>query len=172
MTSDRRHAYVDTSLGDLLVVAQGQSLAGLYFTEHRYPPAEADLGRRVDPAADPFIAGVAAQLGEYLAGDRREFTVATETSGDAFSERVWALLREIPYGATTSYGALAETLGNKLLAQRVGQAVGHNPISIIVPCHRVVGADGSLTGFAGGLARKRALLDLEEPESARAQRLF
>ena len=94
------------------------------------------------------------------------------TAGDEFSERVWALLKEIPYGETTTYGALAAALGNPRLAQRVGQCVGHNPISVIIPCHRVVGADGSLTGYAGGLDRKRRLLDLEEPPEVAAARLF
>lgn len=83
-----------------------------------------------------------------------------------------ARLREIPYGTTTTYGTIAVQLGNRALAQRVGRAVGHNPLSIVVPCHRVVGADGSLTGFAGGLDRKRALLALEEPAEVRAARLF
>lgn len=96
----------------------------------------------------------------------------TRTGGDEFFEQVWALLCEIPYGQTTTYGALAERLGDRRLAQRVGQAVGRNPISILIPCHRVLGADGSLTGYAGGLDRKRFLLELEEPVEASASRLF
>ena len=87
------------------------------------------------------------------------------------SERVWTRLCEIPYGQTTTYGAIATELGNRNLAQRVGQAVGHNPISIVIPCHRVVGADGGLTGYAGGLDRKRRL-DLESPAPDEAGRLF
>ena len=89
------------------------------------------------------------------------------TRGDDFSERVWKLLREIPYGQTTTYGALAERLGDKSLAQRVGDAVGHNPLCVFIPCHRVVGANGALTGYAGGLKRKQFLLELEEPVGAR-----
>jgi methylated-DNA-[protein]-cysteine S-methyltransferase len=92
--------------------------------------------------------------------------------GDDFQQRVWAILREIPYGTTTTYGAIAGRLGDKALAQRVGQAVGRNPLSIVVPCHRVVGSNGWLTGYAGGLERKRRLLDLEQPMDARAGRLF
>ncbi len=95
------------------------------------------------PASDePVFTQAATELDDYLAGERRSFTVPVATAGDAFQEQVWARLREIPYGETTTYGTLAVELGNPALAQRVGQAVGHNPLSIIVPCHRVVGADG------------------------------
>lgn len=168
----RRHAYASTSLGALMLVADGPDLVGLYFPKHWYPPDPADTGDEVDGLADPVIGPAAAQVREYLAGTRQVFEVPVATDGDAFSERVWALLRQIPYGETTTYGALADRLGNPRLAQRVGQAVGHNPVSIVIPCHRVVGADGGLTGFAGGLERKRALLDLEEPPERRAARLF
>lgn len=172
MTATARHTTVSTTLGELLLVAEGDALAGIYFPQHPYPPKTEDLGERVDEASDPFFADVARQLREYLVGEREAFEIPLATSGDAFSEKVWAILREIPYGATTTYGAIAERLGGRGLAQRVGQAVGHNPISIVVPCHRVVGADGSLTGFAGGLSRKRTLLELEEPAEASAARLF
>ena len=93
------------------------------------------------------------------------------TQGTELETKVWALLRELPFGSTTNYGQLAEQLGNKQLAQAVGRAVGHNPISIFIGCHRVIGSDGSLTGYAGGLARKQALLELENPAIA-AGRLF
>ena len=172
ITVTKRHAYAETELGDLLFVADGAALTGLYFPGHWYPPSAEQTGERVGPDADPVIARAVAQLRDYLAGTRREFDLPVATHGDAFSERVWAMLREIPYGETTTYGALAQRLGDGHLAQRVGQAVGHNPVSIVVPCHRVVGADGSLTGYAGGLARKRALLELEEPAEQRAARLF
>lgn len=168
----RRHAYASTSLGDLQFVADGDALIGLYFPGHWYPPAADEVGPTVDEATDAAIGRAASQVREYLAGQRRAFDVRVTTNGDELSERVWALLRQIPYGETTTYGDLAERLGNRHLAQRVGQAVGHNPVSIIVPCHRVVGADGGLTGFAGGLERKRFLLDLEEPAARRAERLF
>lgn len=170
--SGRRHAYVETTLGELLTVADGDALAGLYFPEHWYPPKASELGLLVTEVDDPVIGLAAAELREYLAGGRRSFTVAAQTSGSEFSQQVWGLLREISYGETTTYGALAQQLGNPYLAQRVGQVVGRNPVSIVIPCHRVVGSDGSLTGFAGGLDRKRALLDLEEPEERRAERLF
>lgn len=119
-----------------------------------------------------MIGETARQVREYLAGERESFDLMVKTDGDQFSERVWARLRKIPRGSTTTYGAIATELGNRALAQRVGQAVGHNPVSIIIPCHRVIGADGSLTGFAGGLERKRTLLELEEPAELAATRLF
>lgn len=172
ITVTRHHAYADTSLGELLFVADDEALTGLYFPGHWYPPSPEQTGERVDPDAQPVIARAVTQLRDYLAGSRREFDLPVATLGDTFSEQVWAMLREIPYGETTTYGALAERLGDVHLAQRVGQAVGHNPVSIVVPCHRVVGADGSLTGYAGGLDRKRALLELEEPAEKRAGRLF
>lgn len=180
-----RHAYVPTRLGDLLLVASdaapavagsvspaADALIGLYFEGHWYPPSPETIGERVDEHADPLIARAARELREYLAGERREFGVPVRTAGDPTSERVWERLRRIPYGETVTYGRIATELGNRGLAQRVGQAVGHNPVSIIIPCHRVVGADGSLTGFAGGLDRKRALLALEEPAPESVGRLF
>ncbi|MGW1996271.1 methylated-DNA--[protein]-cysteine S-methyltransferase [Embleya sp. NPDC001921] len=167
-----RHAIVDTTLGGLIVVAARDAVVGLYFPHHWYMPPEESLGVRVEHRDDPLLAAAATQLTEYLAGERTSFDLPLATHGDPFQERVWAMLREIPFGETTTYGALAERLGNRALAQSVGQAVGHNPISIIVACHRVVGSDGKLTGFAGGLERKRRLLDLEESESTKAARLF
>ncbi|WP_026918869.1 methylated-DNA--[protein]-cysteine S-methyltransferase [Gordonia shandongensis] len=167
----RRHATVPTGLGDLTMVADGPALTGLYFPGHWHLPAAAEFGVAV-PADDAVFAQTARELTEYLAGRRRDFDVEVVTDGDDFSERVWALLRGIPYGATTTYGALARRLGNPRLAQRVGQCVGRNPVSVLIPCHRVVGADGSLTGYAGGLDRKRRLLELEEPAETAVTRLF
>jgi methylated-DNA-[protein]-cysteine S-methyltransferase len=165
-----RHSLVPTVLGDLTVVAAGDAITGLYFPDHWYLPSAGSIGERVD--ADPVIDEAARQLRDYLAGSRRDFDLEVATHGDRLQESVWAILREIPFGETTSYGAIAERLGNRALAQTVGQAVGHNPVSIIIPCHRVVGATGKLTGFAGGLERKSFLLELEEPELAKAERLF
>lgn len=161
MAAPRHHALAPTSLGDLLLVAEPDALVGLYFPDHRYPPAPGSIGARVTEADHPVISEATRQLREHLAGERRRFDVPVRTAGTAFFEDVWARLRVIPFGDTTTYGALAAQLGNPGLAQSVGRAVGRNPISIIIPCHRVVGARGALTGFAGGLDRKRALLDLE-----------
>jgi methylated-DNA-[protein]-cysteine S-methyltransferase len=167
-----RHAVVDTGLGEITVVAADDSIAGLYFPGHWYPPSAETLGVRVAAADDPLLAEAAIQLGDYLAGSRTSFDLPIATNGDPLQESVWAILREIPFGTTITYGEIAVRLGNRSLAQAVGQAVGHNPISIIVPCHRVVGSNGKLTGFAGGLRRKKMLLELEEPTSVKAGRLF
>jgi methylated-DNA-[protein]-cysteine S-methyltransferase len=163
------HTRIPTPLGELLLVAEDGALTGLYFPGHRYPPDAESIGVEGD---DPVFDETARQLAGYFAGERSGFELPLAPHGDAFSQQVWAILRAIPFGETTTYGSIARSLGNPSLAQRVGQAVGHNPISIIVPCHRVLGADGSLTGFAGGLERKRFLLELEEPIAAKAERLF
>ena len=171
-TATRRHTTLATELGDLLAVAEGDSLAGLYFPRHWHPPAAGSIGPEVGATGDPVFEATRTQLAEYVRKERTTFTVPTVTHGDAFSERVWDLLMGIPYGETTTYGAIARELGNPGLAQRVGQAVGRNPVSVLIPCHRVVGADGSLTGYAGGLERKARLLEIEEPAEAAESRLF
>lgn len=168
----RRHTTLATDLGELLAVAQAEALVGLYFPVHWHPPAPGTIGAPVSATADAVFEATRRELAEYFRGERTTFTVPTAARGDTFSERVWDLLALIPYGTTTTYGAIARALGNPGLAQRVGQAVGHNPVSIIVPCHRVIGSDGSLTGYAGGLERKAALLALEEPPEVAASRLF
>jgi methylated-DNA-[protein]-cysteine S-methyltransferase len=166
------HTHIETALGELTLVATGGALTGVYFPHHWYRPSRASLGELVEPGVEAILTQAAVELSEYLAGDRVSFTVPFATAGDPFQEQVWRRLLDIPRGTTTTYGALAEELGGLALAQQVGQAVGHNPLSIIVPCHRVVGADGSLTGYAGGLARKQFLLDLEERAEVAAGRLF
>ncbi len=167
-----RHTIHDTRIGELTLVADEDAIVGIYFPGHWVKPAQDDFGARVDAAADDVLGPAARQLGEYLAGERTRFDLPVRTHGDELSEQVWDQLVQIPYGATTSYGTIARELGNPNMAQAVGRCVGHNPISIVIPCHRVVGADGSLTGYAGGLDRKRFLLDLEEPAAAKAERLF
>ena len=176
MTLTTRHATLATDLGDLLVVAerdnQVDAIAGIYFPGHWYPPAEDAIGPAVDPTTDELMAECGRQLAAYLKGKLTTFELPLVTHGDPLSEQVWDRLCRIPFGETTTYGTIATELGNRNLAQRVGQAVGHNPISIVIPCHRVVGADGSLTGYAGGLDRKRRLLELESPRAEEAGRLF
>jgi methylated-DNA-[protein]-cysteine S-methyltransferase len=159
-----RHAVVSTRIGELTVVVSEGALVGVYFPRHWVKPSAETLGERVE-ASDPLIALVVEQLEEYFAGARRSFDVPTQPVGDAFQLRVWAVLEEIPYGGTTTYGEIAARLG--AAAQAVGKAVGQNPLSIVVPCHRVIGKNGSLTGYAGGLQRKQFLLDLEQPVGAR-----
>lgn len=162
------HTIIDSPVGDLLLVGDADGLSGVYFDAHRHPPDEDSLGPRVNSG----FTDVADQLAEYFAGERTEFDLVLNPSGNAFQQRVWALLKEIPYGERRSYGQLAAQLGDVGLARAVGTANGRNPISIIVPCHRVIGADGNLVGYGGGLDRKRFLLALEERAQDHADRLF
>jgi methylated-DNA-[protein]-cysteine S-methyltransferase len=167
-----RHTLIETTLGEVTLVATGEALVGLYFGQHWYRPAQECFGASVTDGADRLLSEAADQLREYLNGDRTGFDLRIATSGDVFEERVWHLVKQIPRGETTTYGELAEKLGDKSQAQLVGKAVGRNPLCVIIPCHRVVGADGRLTGYAGGLRRKQHLLDLEEPITVKADRLF
>ncbi len=162
-TGTRTHTVLDSPIGELTVVADDGAICGLYFPQHRRLPDPATFG----PRDDDGFGFVRDQLAEFFAGERTVFDLDLRPVGDTFKQRVWALLREIPYGETRSYGDLARLLGDRNLAQAVGHANALNPISIVVPCHRVVAADGNLTGYAGGLDRKRYLLDLEAPEGDR-----
>jgi methylated-DNA-[protein]-cysteine S-methyltransferase len=169
MACVRTHTVMPSPLGEITLVAEDGVLAGCYMELHKRGDDDGDvLGERSDTGFDDAVT----QLEEYFAGERTEFTLPLAPRGDEFQQKVWALLREIPYGQTRSYGDLARRLGDVNLSQAVGWANGRNPISIIVPCHRVIGADGSLVGYAGGLDRKRFLLALEEPSAAEAHRLF
>jgi methylated-DNA-[protein]-cysteine S-methyltransferase len=167
-----RHTVIDSPLGELTLVARGDALAGLYFRHHWHPPATDGLGRYVEPAADALFVRAAGQLREYLTGERTQFDLPIALVGESSQRRVWEVLVDIPYGETTTYGELAAALADGTTAYEIGQAVGRNPVSIVIPCHRVVGKDGALTGYAGGLKRKRFLLDLEAPVPATAGRLF
>jgi methylated-DNA-[protein]-cysteine S-methyltransferase len=165
----RTHTVVDSPVGDLVLVAEDGALSGLYFAQrHRGRPEPREFGARDDTGFGP----AREQLKEYFAGQRREFDLPLAARGDDFHRRVWDLIAAIPYGRTRTYGALAADLGDRHLAQAVGGAVGANPLSLLVPCHRVTGAGGNLTGYAGGLDRKRFLLDLEEPAETKEARLF
>lgn len=164
-----RHTVMDSPLGALTLVGDGEALTGIYFEGHLRGPSPDALGPR-DPAG---FEEAERQLQEYFAGERQSFDLPLAPRGEPFQQRVWRLLRQIPYGETRSYGRLAHELGSPGLAQAVGAANGRNPLSVVVPCHRVVGADGSLTGYAGGLERKRRLLELEGADSVtRTARLF
>ncbi len=158
MQSTRVHTTTASPIGELTLVGEDGALVGLYLPDHRRGPTAAALGERVDVGFEDVVA----QLGEYFAGRRTRFDLALRPAGTPLQRRVWALLTEIPYGRTATYGELARRLGGPGLARAVGAANARNPISIVVPCHRVVGGDGRLVGYAGGLGRKQQLLDLEQ----------
>lgn len=160
MTDSTRHTIVDTPIGAVTIVGGPAGIQGLYYAEHRPAPDPSRFGDR-DDAARGMLADATAQLRAYLAGERIDFDLPLDHVGTAFQLRVWQALREIPYGETRTYGWIAAQVGQPTAVRAVGLANARNPISIVVPCHRVVGASGRLTGYAGGLACKRALLDLE-----------
>lgn len=147
----------ESPIGELLLVGDGRALHGLYMQDGRKPMRVGSSWRRDE---DSF-ADALRQLGEYFAGSRNAFELPLALSGNPFELRVWNALLEIPYGHTASYGQIAASVGEPHAARAVGLANGRNPIAVIVPCHRVIGSDGSLTGYGGGLERKRFLLDLE-----------
>jgi methylated-DNA-[protein]-cysteine S-methyltransferase len=159
--TETQHTVLATRLGDLTIVRDGEVLTGLYFPHHWYRPNQATFGTRTGQGFED----VTRQLGEYLDGTRTGFDLPLDARGSDFQRAVWELIAEIPYGHTTSYGDLARRLGGDADPRDVGAAVGRNPLSILIPCHRVVGSTGKLTGYAGGLGRKRALLDLEQAGS-------
>ena len=151
---------IESPIGRLTLTGDGEALTGLYMEIHRGGPGPVPRARRDDDAFE----SVREQLGAYFAGDLREFDVALAPKGSPWQMRVWDALREIPYGETVSYGEIARRVGRPDAPRAVGTANGSNPISIIVPCHRVIGANGKLTGYGGGLDRKRFLLGLERGE--------
>jgi methylated-DNA-[protein]-cysteine S-methyltransferase len=153
------HTVFDSPLGELTLVADARVLVGVYFRHHWYRPDPATFGPRDN---DEVFAEAARQLGEYFAGRRTRFDLPVRADGDDFQRTVWQRIAAIPYGETVTYGDIARDLGDPSLARDVGAAVGRNPLSIVLGCHRVVGKDGALTGYAGGLRRKRFLLDLEQ----------
>ncbi|CAN5652483.1 methylated-DNA--[protein]-cysteine S-methyltransferase [soil metagenome] len=146
---------VTSPVGDLSLCSDGEALTGLYLPNHPVPDPTEGRGD-TGPFADAL-----AQLDEYFAGERTEFDLALDTGGTPFQQEVWAGLRRIPHGETMSYGELAEHLGRPGASRAVGSANGRNPIPIIIPCHRVIAADGTLGGYGGGLACKTQLLALE-----------
>ena len=152
------HTIVDSPLGPLTLVATDGVLSALYMDAQRYLPDEATFGERRDTGFEE----AEHQLAEYFAGERTTFELPLAPQGTPFQRRVWEGLARIPYGETKTYGQLAMEISERHMTRAVGAATGRNPIGIVIPCHRLVGADGSLTGYAGGLERKRYLLDLEQ----------
>jgi len=151
------HTTIDSPVGELTLVARDGVLSGLYFPGHWHMPKADVFGSRAERGFET----VEEQLAQYFAGGRTGFELETAAAGDDFQRRVWELIDRIRYGETTTYGEMAWELGDPALAREVGSAVGRNPLSIVIPCHRVVGKEGQLTGYAGGLDRKRTLLELE-----------
>jgi methylated-DNA-[protein]-cysteine S-methyltransferase len=157
-----RFTTFDSPLGTMLATAERDALSGLYFVGQRYFPKPAE-GWREDAAAKPFAA-LRAQLAAYWSGDLREFDLPLDPGGGratTFQRAVWDAIYAVKLGATTTYAALATACGRASAVRAAGAATGRNPISVIIPCHRIVGSDGSLTGYAGGLDRKRTLLAFE-----------
>jgi len=162
---------VASPIGPLTLVAAGRALAGVYMDAQRHLPGTVagagPAGQHRPDAA--LLAAAARELAEYFAGERTGFSLPLAMAGTDFQHRVWAALREIPYGETVSYGELARGIGKPSASRAVGLANGKNPFAIVLPCHRVVGSDGSLTGYGGGLDRKRFLLELERRVSSAAR---
>ncbi|WP_026910936.1 methylated-DNA--[protein]-cysteine S-methyltransferase [Patulibacter minatonensis] len=160
--SPQRWTTTDSPVGTITITGSPDGVSGLYMEDHRHRPALDEDAVRDDAA----FTQVLAELREYFAGERTTFDVPIAFDrGTPFQRRVWAALVEIPYGETTTYGALAVRLGNPGGSRAVGLANGKNPVSIVVPCHRVVGSTGALTGYGGGTDRKRFLLDLERGDT-------
>ena len=162
--------HYDSPLGKILLAADEEGMTGVWFEAQKYFAAK--LPPEHEEGTMPVLGDACRWLDVYFSGREPDFTPKLHLIGSDFRQAVWALLLQIPYGQTTTYGALAKQLaeingGKRISAQAVGGAVGHNPVSIIVPCHRVVGSDGSLTGYAGGLERKVQLLRLEGVDMSR-----
>ncbi|MGC1207213.1 MAG: methylated-DNA--[protein]-cysteine S-methyltransferase [Ornithinimicrobium sp.] len=160
----RAYHRMDSPLSTLSLVAEDGALIGIYFEEHRHAPPRSDFGVEVAEAEldqHPALASTRDQLREYFAGERTDFDLPLAPHGTDFQHRVWGALRDIPFGETASYGQIAAVIAAPKAARAVGLANGRNPISIVVPCHRVIGSNGALTGYGGGSAHKQALLDLE-----------
>jgi methylated-DNA-[protein]-cysteine S-methyltransferase len=155
---------IASPLGTMLLARTGRGLAGAWFERQKHHPADIAAPERAD---DPLLAAAARQLHDYFAGESPAFDVPLDLQGTEFQRAVWRALLHIAPGATSSYGDIARALGVPSASRAVGAAVGRNPVSIIVPCHRVVGSSGALTGYAGGLDRKRSLLRIEAERVAR-----
>ncbi len=163
-TSDLHRAvtatrHVETPLGPMLLACTSSGLAGAWFDAQKHHPGAFDAPEQPD---DPLLQRAATQLHRYFDGDVSHFDLPLDPIGTPFQRAVWAALRLIPPGRTRTYGEIAQAIGAPNAARAVGAAIGRNPISLIVPCHRVVGSSGALTGYAGGVERKRALLALEQ----------
>jgi methylated-DNA-[protein]-cysteine S-methyltransferase len=159
------YTHVESPLGRLILASDGTALTGLYLPVHKHGPEQSASWQRDDDL--PVFAAARRQLHAYFEGGLKEFDLPLAPEGTAFQKRVWKQLEQIPFGKTISYGELARRIGNPNASRAVGLANGRNPISIVVPCHRVIGADGSLTGYGGGVERKDILLRHEAEVATR-----
>jgi methylated-DNA-[protein]-cysteine S-methyltransferase len=171
-TATTRHVVIESPIGPLTLVRDEDGLTGVYYPGHWTHPDEASFGPRVEPSDDRGFDDAIAQLNEYFAGERHDFDLPLNPIGSERARRLWQLLAQIPYGHTTTYGALAHEIGDGISPRAIGGFVGHNPLSIFIPCHRVVGSTGKLTGYAGGLERKQYLLELEKAIPVAPQALW
>jgi len=174
-TNSTCHVIVDSPIGPLTLVrddGDDGGLTGLYYPGHWTRPDRNSFGPYVDSRDDHGFDQAVAQLAQYFAGERRDFDLPLKPGGSDQARQIWQLIAEIPYGQTTSYGELARTVGAGFSPRDIGGFVGNNPLSILIPCHRVVGSTGKLTGYAGGLDRKRYLLQLENAMPASPQPLW
>ena len=162
MSTDTLYTWISSPVGRLKLVARGEAVAGILW--EREDPRRVTLGPMAEVQDHPTLAALERQLGEYFRGERRRFDLALAFTGTDFQKRVWQALLTIPYGETRSYGEIACQIGAPAAMRAVGAANGRNPISIVAPCHRVIGASGALTGFGGGLDAKSWLLALESGE--------
>ena len=154
---------IDSPVGKLKLVASDKGLVAVLWENAK--PARVRLSELIKRETHPILIEIERQLGEYFAGKRRSFSVALDMRGTSFQRNVWEALLAIPFGETRTYGELAKQVGSPQAARAVGAATGRNPISIIVPCHRLIGSTGKLTGFAGGLETKARLLGLEQEKT-------
>ena len=163
-----QYRIIDSPIGPLTLAGTGSTLMHLRMVGQTHEPDRSGW----EPADPDAFADVVTQLSSYFAGTLTEFDVDVQSNGTEFQRRVWSALQTIPYGETRSYGQIAEQIGSPAASRAVGLANGRNPISIIVPCHRVIGSSGGLTGYGGGIERKRALLELELNANSLTPALF
>lgn len=163
-----RYCFTPSSLGNVLLVANGDALCGVYFENQKYLPPIDPAWQEDDRSA--VLRAARRELDQYFAGSRKVFDLPLAPKGTSFQRAVWNAIAQVPWGETLTYAELASRAGHPGSARAAGAATGRNPLSIIVPCHRIVGSNGSLTGYAGGLDRKQKLLALERPLFALAQR--
>ncbi len=166
------HALYDSPLGTVYLASTDQALVGSWFEGQAHFPVPHVVGERVQLDNHPILRQASKELDEYFEGNRKSFDVPLDPDGTDFQLAVWEALKDIPHGYTTTYGHISKIVGPGAPAQAVGQAVGHNKLSIFIPCHRVLSADGKLTGYAGGIERKQYLLNLESPSAEEEGRLF